>query len=60
MSVAEEAGLNLGLTETPKTGFLATRPIYYPPLSGDLNDAIAYSKALLTLFLGAGNFPLFF
>ena len=28
VSVAEEAGLNLALSETPKTGFLATRPIY--------------------------------
>ena len=25
--VAEETGLNLALSETPKTGFLATRPI---------------------------------
>ena len=28
VSVAEEAGLNLALSENPKTGFLATRPIY--------------------------------
>ena len=28
VSVAEESGLNLALTETPKTGFLATRPKY--------------------------------
>ena len=27
VSVAEETGLNLALSETPKTGFLATRPI---------------------------------
>ena len=27
VSVAEETDLNLALTETPKTGFLATRPI---------------------------------
>ena len=26
VSVAEEAGLNLTLSETPKTGFIATRP----------------------------------
>ena len=26
VSVAEETGLNLTLSETPKTGFLATRP----------------------------------
>ena len=26
-SVAEQAGLNLTLSETPKTGFLASRPI---------------------------------
>ena len=26
VSVVEETGLNLALTETPKTGFLATRP----------------------------------
>ena len=28
VSVAEETGLNLALTETLKTGFLASRPIY--------------------------------
>ena len=28
VSVAEETGLKLALSETPKTGFLATRPIY--------------------------------
>ena len=27
-SVAEETGLNLTLSETPKTGFVALRPIY--------------------------------
>ena len=27
VSVAEETGLNLTLSETPKTGFLATRPL---------------------------------
>ena len=27
--VAEETRLSLALSETPKTGFLATRPIYY-------------------------------
>ena len=27
LSVAEETGLKLALSETPKTGFLATRPI---------------------------------
>ena len=27
VSVAEEAGLTLALLETPKTGFLATKPI---------------------------------
>ena len=27
VSVAEQAGLNLTLLETPKTGFLASRPI---------------------------------
>ena len=26
MSVAEETGLKLALSDTPKTGFLATRP----------------------------------
>ena len=30
VSVAEEAGLNLILSETPNTDFLATRPIYNP------------------------------
>ena len=34
VSVAEEAGLNLTLSETPKTEFLATRPIYN--LEGDV------------------------
>ena len=29
VSVAEETGLKLALSETPKTGFLATRPIYF-------------------------------
>ena len=29
VSVAEETGLNLTLSETPKTGFLATRPILW-------------------------------
>ena len=29
VSVAEETGLKLALSETPKTGFVATRPIYY-------------------------------
>ena len=28
VSVAEETGLNLTLSESPKTGFVATRPIY--------------------------------
>ena len=28
VSVAEETGLKLTLTETPKTDYLATRPIY--------------------------------
>ena len=28
MSLAEQAGLNLTLSETPKTGFFASRPIY--------------------------------
>ena len=28
VTVAEETGLNFALSETPKTGFLATRPIY--------------------------------
>ena len=28
VSAAEETGLKLALSETPKTGFLATRPIY--------------------------------
>ena len=28
VSAAEETGLNLALTDTQKTGFLATRPIY--------------------------------
>ena len=28
VSVAEQAGLNLTLSETPKTGFVATRPIW--------------------------------
>ena len=32
VSVAEETGLKLALLETPKTGFLATRPILYSPL----------------------------
>ena len=27
VSVAEESGLKLAMSETPKTGFLATRPI---------------------------------
>ena len=30
-SVAEETGLSLSLSETPKTGFVATRPILYGP-----------------------------
>ena len=29
VSVAKETGLNIALPETPKTGFLATRPIYH-------------------------------
>ena len=29
VSVAEETVLKLALSETPKTGFLATRPIFY-------------------------------
>ena len=29
LSVAEETGLSLALSETPKTGFVATRPIYF-------------------------------
>ena len=29
VSVAEEAGLHLALSETPKTGFIAMRPILY-------------------------------
>ena len=29
VSVAKQTGLNLTLSETPKTGFLATRYIYY-------------------------------
>ena len=28
VSLAEETGLNITLSETPKTGFLATRPIW--------------------------------
>ena len=28
VSVAEETGLKLALSETPKTGFVALRPIY--------------------------------
>ena len=28
VSVAEKTGLKLALSETPKTGFVATRPIY--------------------------------
>ena len=28
VSVAEETGLKLSLSETPKTGFVATQPIY--------------------------------
>ena len=30
VSVAEQAGLNLTLSETPKTGFLTARPISHP------------------------------
>ena len=33
VSVVEETGLKLALSETPKTGFVATRPKWYP-LSG--------------------------
>ena len=29
VSVANETGLSLAMWETPKTGFLATRPILY-------------------------------
>ena len=29
VSVAEQAGLNLTLSETPKAGFVEMRPIYY-------------------------------
>ena len=29
VSVAEEIDLKLALSETPKTGFVAARPIYY-------------------------------
>ena len=28
VSVAEQAGLGMSISETPKTGFLASRPIY--------------------------------
>ena len=39
--VAEQAGLNLTLSKTPKTGFVATRPIYI---------SIQHSKVSVTLF----------
>ena len=29
VSVAEESGFSLALSETPKTGFLASQPIYH-------------------------------
>ena len=34
MSVAEETGLSLALSETPKAGFVATRPNYNSAISG--------------------------
>ena len=33
VSVAEEKSLSLALSETPKTGFLVTRPIWYQTFS---------------------------
>ena len=34
VSVAEETGLSLALSETPKAGFIATRPNYNSAISG--------------------------
>ena len=41
VSVAEQAGLNLALSETPKTGFLATRPKW--DMSTDPNRQLLFS-----------------
>ena len=54
VSVAEETGLSLALSETPKTGFLATRPISYLSFSltifsnaGVHFSALAFSSSYL-------------
>ena len=42
VSVAEQAGLNLTLSETPKTSFLASQPIYELAYVAEV-DFIVYS-----------------
>ena len=43
--VAEQAGLNLALSETPKTGFIATRPI-----SGKYGTVVFVNSACWVIF----------
>ena len=43
VSVAVQAGLNITLSETPKTAFVATRPIYELLISSQSSGAISLS-----------------
>ena len=47
VSVAEETGLKLVLMETPKTGFLVTRPILYYFYITDLSTACLFCPGSL-------------
>ena len=41
-SVAEKSGLKLALSETPKTGFLATRPIFIVMLISTVHTKLCF------------------
>ena len=52
VSVAEETGLNLTLSETPKTGFVATRPMCVSSVGINNNNlALHYTIGLYQLLL---------
>ena len=49
VSVAEEISLKLALSETPKTGFLATRPIWYGAYDDKAKCSAWHRSLYLTL-----------
>ena len=51
VSVAEETGLNLILSVTPKAGFLASRPKYRSPLHPPVAAAAVCSKVVILVLV---------